>query len=241
MLKTVLIEDEDDVRRYLTRQLKAAFAALHEELQVLEYPDGESFLKRMSGCLDSDVLFLDIEMPGMDGITLAERIRRSMPHVLIVFISSQDQLVFRSFTVQPFRFVRKQYFDRELEGLVKDLAEAVKQRRKTMIYLTEPGTGDIYSFDLAELLYVEAQRKDCRLVSRSGEQWIRCPLRSIKEKLEPCHFLACHRSYLVSWRAVYRIGKTDILLVNNETLPLSRGLAESFKADFIRLTRTEVQ
>ena len=38
-----------------------------------------------------------------------------------------------------------------------------------------------------------------------------------------------------------RIGRTEILLVNNETLPLSRGLAESFKADFIRLTRTEVQ
>lgn len=64
-----------------------------------------------------------------------------MPHVLLVFVSGRDQYVFKSFEVQPFRFIRKQEFLEQLPDLVGDLLHAIHANGRRAIYLTEPGTG----------------------------------------------------------------------------------------------------
>lgn len=239
MVQAVLIEDDDATRDYLEHALVEEFARRNERLWVATYADGPSFLRTLGDSYHVDVLFLDIEMPGMDGLTLAKRIRTIMPHVLLVFVSGREQWVFRTFEVQPFRFVRKQTFRSELPDLVSALISALASTRQRVIYLTEPGTEDIFSFDVSALHYVEARRKECRVVADSGETMLRCPLKVLREQLEPWDFIQCHRSYLVNWRSIYRVGKTEIVLANGEMIPVSRGLRDQVRQEFMRVVERE--
>lgn len=239
MVQAVLIEDEEATRDFVKKNLVAEFAKNKEQLVLETYEDGRDFLKILGDAYHYDVLFLDIEMPGIDGLTLAKRIRTSMPHVLLVFVSGRDRYVFKSFEVQPFRFIRKQEFLKQAPDLVRDLLGAIRTATRRAIYLTEPGTGDIYSFDVNSLLYVEARRKECRVVADTGASMIRCPFRAIAEQLEPWRFIQCHRSYLVNWRAIYRIGRSEILLTSGESIPLSRGMRENVHREFMRIVEEE--
>ena len=240
MFQAVMIEDDETTRGFLAEQLQKAFSEHHEELYISGYESGEAFLRTMGDAYHYDILFLDIEMKGMDGITLAGKIRRILPQALLVFISSQEQLVFRSFEVQPFRFIRKQDFSADLSRLTEALLEKLRSENRRMIVLTEPGTGDLYSFDINDLLYVEAQRKDCRLAGRAGDTIIRCTLGYLQNQLTGRGFLPCHRSYLVNARAIYQIGKNTVRLTTGEELPLSRGCAASARQQFMELINQEV-
>ena len=227
MIQAVLIEDDETTRGFMRKHLVSEFAKNNEQLVLETYEDGTGFLKTLGDAYHYDVLFLDIEMPGMDGLTLARRIRVSMPHVLLVFVSGREQYVFKSFEVQRFRFIRKQEFLEQLPDLAADLLRAIRSSSKRVIYLTEPGTGDIYSFDVYSLLYVEARRKECRVVTDAGATMIRW------------RFIQCHRSYLVNWRAIYRIGRSEVLLSSGESIPLSRGLRERVHEEFMQVIEEE--
>jgi len=239
MVQAVLIEDDEPTRSFMSKHLASEFANNNERLVLETHENGTSFLKTLGDSYHYDVLFLDIEMPGMDGLTLARKIRVSMPHVLLVFVSGRDQYVFKSFEVKPFRFIRKQEFLDQLPDLVDSLLREIRSNSKRIIYLTEPGTGDIYSFDVASLQYVEARRKECRVATDMGATMIRCPFRAIAEQLEPWRFIQCHRSYLVNWRAIYRIGRSEVLLASGESIPLSRGLRERVHKEFIHVIEEE--
>ena len=165
MFQAVMIEDDETTRGFLAEQLQKAFSEHHEELHISGYESGEAFLRTMGDAYHYDILFLDIEMKGMDGITLAGRIRRILPQALLVFISSQEQLVFRSFEVQPFRFIRKQDFSADLSRLTEALLEKLRSENRRMIVLTEPGTGDLYSFDINDLLPFWGFFFDLRLIA----------------------------------------------------------------------------
>ena len=240
MYQAVIIEDDPDTRDFLKKYLIASFSARQEDLRLETYPNGESFCKAAGDSSHYDIFFLDIEMPGINGLALASRIRTLMPHALIVFISGEEQWVFQAFEVQPFRFIRKQDFLARLPNLTEDLLARLSEDNRRIICLTEPGTGDLYSFDIQSLLYAEAQRKDCRLVSTGSETILRCPFRLIREQLRPWHFLQCHRSYLVNWRAIYQIGRTEIRLTNGEILPLSSSLSERIHKEFLEIVGTEI-
>lgn len=179
-------------------------------------------------------------MPGIDGIALAEQIRKIMPHTLLVFISNQEHLVFKSFEVQPFRFIRKQEFLEQLPGLTKALLQKLHDNSRRVIHLTEPGTGNIYAFQVNDLLYAEAQRKDCRVVTSSGETLLRSTISCLAQQLSAWNFIQCHRSYLVNWRVIRRIGKADICLNDGTLIPLSRGLVKQVQEQFMRIIQTEV-
>lgn len=239
MFQAAFIEDDFPIQRLLSEKLIHAFRQENETLMLTLYNDGSEFLKMIKEHYHFDIVFLDIEMPGIDGFTLAQRMRAEGSDVPLVFISNHDSLVFRTFEVQPFRFIRKQDFDAMLPQLVSDLLTKLRIDKRQSLFITEPGTGDIYSFGANSLLYIEAQQKDCRLVTGNGEVIIRCSLNQLEAQLQSCGFMKCHRSYLVNWRSIFIVGKTSIKLVNSEEIPLSRGLRQSFRAAYIRAVSLE--
>ena len=82
----------------------------------------------------------------------------------------------------------------------------------------------------------EAQRKDCRVVTASGETLIRCTMKYMEDSLSRCGFIKCHRSYLVNPAAIFLIGRQTITLTSREEIPVSRERLDSVKADFLKYT-----
>ena len=193
---------------------------------------GEEFLPMMEQHFHYDIIFLDIEMPGMDGITVCRKIREIAPDALVVFISNKESLVFQTFEVQPFRFIRKSELDEMVHSLVDSILAELSRRQQKIIKIEDSG-GDIYSFDVRKILYIEAQRKECAIVTEDGLTTMRSKLMTLEEELAGQDFIKIHRSFLVNLSSITKIQKDSVLLKNGHELPLSRNMREQVKQAFL--------
>lgn len=122
-LRCAIIEDLRPDAQVLERALLAASA--HScRLQCTLYASGSEFLRR--GALsEQDVIFLDICMPGLDGIETARRLRGEDPRIPIVFVTSSEEYVWDALPLHPFDYLRKPYDDARVRKLLDDLLAAL--------------------------------------------------------------------------------------------------------------------
>ena len=239
MYTAAICDDEQAVARYVTDSVSARFSARQKPISADWYTDPAALEKRMSSGLSYDVLFLDIDMPGLDGIELCRRFREMGVDSLVVFVSNKEDMVFQTFDVLPFRFLRKSRFAEEIDKLCQDLLLELERRQERWLrFQTEPD-GVVCSVNIQKLVYVEARGKLCVLRSTIGTQEVRVRLSDMEQMLKPHGFLQVHRSYLVNPYYIYRIDADTVLLDQGERVPLSRRRREGLTQEFFRWSRGE--
>lgn len=235
MIQAAIVEDSPEAITYIRDVLSAECERQNLNMGFDLFSGGEAFLSMIDQHYHFDVLFLDIEMPGIDGFETCRRVRAIDPDALVVFISSREELVFQSFEVQPFRFIRKGILPEQAESLVSALADALSKRNQRIIHITEPLSKDIYAFNVRQIKYVEAQRKECVIACTDGDVTVKAKLMDVEAMLRTEPFIKVHRSYLVNCRYVFHIGKNSLLLTTRDEIPISRGKSEAIKAEYMRL------
>lgn len=236
MFQAALVEDEPQVRSYLKDQLIASFKKQNCQLSFDVFSSGSQFLAMFEKHYHFDVVFLDIEMPEMDGISICRKIRDVSRETLVIFISNKEELVFQTFEVQPFRFIRKSEFERLLPSLTESVIQKFQENENKTLRITEPTSGDLYSFEIQSIVYIEAQRKYCRIVTTTGEKSLLTRLMDWEASLNSYQFIKPHRSYLVNPKYITYIGKKNILLKTSEEIPISRGNLDRVKQAFLSYT-----
>lgn len=213
--------------------------------------EGENGFDAVELCRDlkPDLVFLDIQMPGRNGIEAAREIIRLDPPPAILFQTAYDEFALQAFEVAALDYLLKpisperlkkslaRLLERrpslaDLERLVNNLSpRAPKEHKPIPVY-----RGDaIIPLKQQEIIFVEARGKEVRIVSTRGEFNHSGAFWQIEEQLTHPDFLQCHRSYLVNIAYVERID----LWVNNsfmlalsgveERIPVSRGQAPEFR------------
>ncbi|WP_099469401.1 LytR/AlgR family response regulator transcription factor [Konateibacter massiliensis] len=233
MYQAAIVEDEPEILDYLKHTLSDYFRQKNFPVAFDAFLKGTGFLDMFDNHYHYDMIFLDIEMPGIDGIDICRHIRSIAPDTLVVFISNKEELVFQTFEVQPFRFIRKSEYQQLLPSLVDSLISQLLSKQSSLIYITEALSGDIFSFDVNQIVYIEAQRKSCCITTTTGNTILRCKLMDLDRELSKFHFIKPHRSYLVNCRYIFHIGKTSIRLSNQQEVPISRNRIEKVKQEFL--------
>lgn len=234
MYQAAIVEDDATTLKYLKDTMIKEFEKRDTTVAFDSFTSGYRFLEMYKAHYHYDVIFLDIEMPEINGIDVCKKIREFSSDSLVVFISNKEELVFQTFEVQPFRFIRKEAFENTVTSLVSSIIGKWKQNKGTLLQLQETGSNDIYSFSIQHILYIEAQRKDCLIVTTEGTCTFRCKLMELEEKLTAFRFIKIHRSYLVNYMHIFRIGKSSVILTDGSELPISRGKTEEVKQLFLQ-------
>ncbi len=232
-----ICEDEKVILKYIHQELKNAFLAHHHQILFDCYISGGELLNASSNGKKYQILFLDIEMPGINGIELCRRLRLIHPEALIVFISNREELVFQTFEVRPFAFIRKNHFTEELPVLMRNLEQEWNLNKELTVHIHEQNSACVYSFNVNDIIYIEALSKTCRIVTSESEQFIRYRLSDFETLLEKYGFLQPHRSYLVNYRYIFCIKKDSLLLDNKTEIPLSRRRRLDIQQQFISLSQ----
>ena len=121
--RIVLADDQPEDRNRLARDLKDWFSG-RAEARVEAYPDGASLLSETAPG-SAQIAFLDIRMEGMDGITLAKRLRQNDAQILIVFLTSAREYAFDAFPIHPFDYLVKPYGAEDLNRVLEDALRAL--------------------------------------------------------------------------------------------------------------------
>lgn len=200
-MKLAIVDDTpEDIQRL--RQCLDRFASEKSlTMQVLEFSDAAAFLDRYTA--DYDMVFMDIRMPYLDGMTAAQRLRELDSTVLLVFVTSLSQYAVRSYTVEAADYIVKplNYYDFSLK--FTRLLRRLHSREDGELLLQT--RDEVVRLRYGQLLYIESRGHQLIYYTgdRSYEQ--RGSLSALEKSLAPHGFARCSSCYLVNLKYVSAI------------------------------------
>ncbi|MCM1236075.1 MAG: LytTR family DNA-binding domain-containing protein [Ruminococcus flavefaciens] len=177
-----------------------------------------------------DVVFMDIKMPEKDGITAAKELGELSPKLIIVFLSDYDSYVWNSFLASPIYFLRKSCLADELPVVVDKCIETYIKRHKTIIIDRKSET---YRCNADDIYYVEAQGKNTSLHFVSDIKILKTTFSNVEKTLNNMPFLKIHRSYLVNCSHIRSLQNKQVILDNDEVLPVSKYRYDSIHKQYL--------
>lgn len=225
VVQVAICDDEKIFLENLEHRIGEQFHISDTPCQIKTYTDGADLLSDYENYL-FDVIFLDFEMPGLDGISVAEKMRSSNPFVSIIFITNRDDLVFQSLRYRPFRFIRKHYITDELPEAVKSIAQKLKSENQ---YFTVSFNNSTKQIRITDIIYIESYRHDIFLYCQDEKYRMKGNLGKLEKEFEIFGFIRVHSGFLVNYRYIFSIDKAKIMLLNKDMVPLSRYRIETVK------------
>ena len=228
-LRFAVCDDETSQSDYLISLIGRWAEASGEAVGIDAFPSAESFLFSHPDAAGYDALLLDVQMKEMDGVQLAKEIRRTNGDVPIIFVTGYDRYMAEGYDVAALHYLMKPV---SYERLAPVLDRAVAGRKKAAPAVVFCCEGEQVRVRLDEICCAEAAGHSVTLRCRTGELRLNKTLAALKEELGD-GFIATHRAYLVNLARVRRITKTDVILDDGSTAPLSRRLYDEVNRAFI--------
>ncbi len=239
--RAIIVDDEDLARQVIREMLQS-----HPEVEIAgECANGFGAV-RMVGELKPDLLFLDIQMPKLDGFEVLELVGSE---VAIVFVTAHDEHALRAFEVHAVDYLLKPFtaerFDAALERVKQRIGQKLPAAAELTAATRDPGQyaerivvkdgTRVQIIPVAKLDYAEAQDDYVALASQGKKHLKQQTISSLETALDPKNFVRIHRSYLVNLERVARLepyGKDSHLAILNDgaRLPVSRAGYARLKA-----------
>lgn len=233
-MKIVICEDEK-IQRNLIRNSLAEWAMEKGIFcNVLEYEKSEELLFKEEEHRDADLYILDIEMQGINGMELAKGIRAADRKVGILFITGYEKFVFNGYEVNAIAYLLKPYKQENLFHYLDEMRERIEDKRQFFMMGANEDYQKVY---LDDILYLESDDHQIRVVTRNKEVIHRESMEGLKTKLPRAEFCQCHRSYLVHLNKILRITKKEVLMENNCKIPIARGKWELLNEAYLNYFR----
>lgn len=233
MYSFAICEDETESMNYLSEQIIQTFEKCGKKIHLEKFDNGRSLIDAIRTGKKFDALFLDIVMPDVDGFQVCKILKTWEMDILVIFVSANDELVFQSFGIRPFSFLRKNYVWEDLEPLAIDIIGRLRRSDKKQIVIQEERSDTIHVFPVKHMLYAEAQLRTCKICLQKEEVYVRYIFRNLESQLIPSGFIKVHRSFLVNYRFIYQIDKREVVLVNGNRIPVSRDRIGDVKKEFM--------
>ena len=237
MLSIVFCDDDSS---FLRRICEFGYHYLDETLSKEEDFDldyvcsGSELFKRLSE-KHFDVLFLDIDLPGVNGFEVAKRIGQDYPHITIIFVSAYDQLVYSSFEYYPFAFVRKNLLNDELPKVMKRYLKKRREAQNQIVVNTSEGMKKV---DINAITHVESCRNYYNIHLIYGNTYVcRGTLGSFEKEVLNYAFYRIHSAYIVNLAYVEKIVDNEHVLIKNEMLPIAQKRFSKFKKAYMAYVR----
>ena len=230
MLKIALCDDESIIRTtshaFISKQLEEQGISAIVDC----FEGGQSLL---ASDTDYQLYFLDIDMPEMDGMTLAARIKERQPNALIIFVTSHEDMVYNAFEVKAFRFIPKAFDKSKLAAALDDAVKELDAREKDVLTL-EIQYKRLIKVPFKDILYIETLGRKILIHCKTETHDVNLRMKEIEEQLSPKLFFRLHTSFIVNLEHVFKYDSKEVTLVNGTILQMSRLKLKDFKTAYIQ-------
>ena len=228
VVKIAICDDEEKSVALHERIVKECLQSVGIGCEITTYTQSRNLLYDITDdAFFYDLILLDIEMPGISGMEMPQKIKGYLPNVRIIFVTSHTEYAIDAFELSIFRYVPKNNLETKLPAAVIDAAK-----------LVELEAGQEYTIQTAnrmekipykDIFYIQRDGKNVSIVSRAGTSKVRKSLQQVFDELNAPEFIFIDRGYIVNIVQIMKISDSIAVLKNGEQLPISRSHLQEVK------------
>lgn len=208
MLTIGIVDDDESYVLQLSEKVRSYFFKRNIENNIYVYTHGDDFLGEIERH-SFDIVFLDIEMPETDGMTIAKRLRFISHAPLIIFVTAKKCYIEEAFGLNVMAFIEKKSLDLHINQAIDSCIEVI-EANKRISFKTDDGLRSFYINDL-KCFYVE-NRKIYAITNDGFFQIYQETLKSIFNKIDSDCFIIPNRCSIVNLRYVRNTKNREIYL-----------------------------
>jgi len=228
-VKICICDDSSEERAFINVLVREWSRQTGTDVSVSEFPTAEAFLFEYED-LVPDVLLLDIEMPGRNGVERAKRLREGNKLIQIVFITGFSDYIAEGYEVAALHYLLKPVSPQKLFSTLDRALEKQETDGRKIVLETTTETVQLL---LCEIRYIEVI-KNYITVYAEGSYTVKRTLKEIERELDE-RFLRVGRSYIVNLHFISRVTRSEIFLRGGASVPLPRGAYEKVNRAVINL------
>ena len=225
MFRIAIVEDQDETRECLNRFVRQYAQEQGLQVEISLITDGAEIAEHYTPGFD--IIFMDVEMPRLDGFGAAEAIRAVDADVVLVFVTNMAQYAIRGYEVDALDFVLKPVSYYQFSTKLERALQRIQRRRGGQVALQV--SGGVQLLDTDDILYLETRDRLLHYHTATDTWSVRGSLLKAEKDLAAYHFARCNQCYLVNLRHVRGV-QDDLVQVGEERLEISRRQRTAFLA-----------
>lgn len=236
MIRIAIVDDDDRYRAEVKEYIECFSKEADEEFDVTMFGSGMDFITDYKPIYD--IVFLDIEMPLMDGMTTARRLRRLDTKICIVFITRMSKYAIEGYEVNAVDFVVKpiKYFN-FVDKLKKAMGYVRSHHEKELVIKSDD---NYFRLPISQINYIAKDKNYLVYNTERGDIRERGTMEAMEKQLRGDGFSLCNSGCLVNLRRLQQVTQS-VVVVGGVSLPLSRRRIKSFKQDMLEYLRGDSQ
>ncbi len=222
MIRIAVVDDEQEQIDLIYEIISDFFNERKIKILIKTFMSGESLL---SETVEYDLIFLDIQMSGIDGIETAQRLRTINKKVVLFYITSYQDYIQRSMTIHPFAFIVKPYTETEVKKNLEDYLayeKSLHQKKANELYQINTIDDHHFNINMNDILYFHyMDNRIIDVITKAGNYKIKDGIMHIYPKLNHEYFIIPNQSFIVNLNYIKEIdGKNKTMVMENGDLLL---------------------
>ena len=233
MIKITLCDDDMEVLHQMNELLDRYRVERNEDITYAAFQSPFELLTEIEKGIRPDILFLDVVMPGQNGMDVAKEIRQYDTNMKIIFLTSSPEFAVESYSVGAYFYQLKPIWEESFFRLMDAvLAECEKKKKNSLILRSKDG---ITRIDLQQLEYCEVLGRKLLFHLENGAVLESAgSLDDLAGQLmQYSNFFRPHRSFLVNMEYIQNISSRSIKMVNDAEIPIPHGKCSEIKNTYM--------
>ena len=200
------------------------------EFAITAYESGEQLCEEQSALEACQLLFLDINMQGMDGLKTAMRIKEKYPKLPVVLVTAYMNYALDGYKVKASRFLLKDNLADTIEECMDDLIAEINKNRRILEFRFVEGTIKLYADDI---IYIETELHKNVFYTEKGTFQIYKKLDELENEFKDMGFVRAHLSFLVNMRYITKISGYVMTLTTGKKIPVPKARYAQVKREYM--------
>ena len=219
-MRIAICEDDKIQRKEIRTSVEAYFRRQGCPVAIREFENALQLLMEYDEAKGWDILLLDIQMEGMDGVTLARQLRERDEALAIIFITGTTDYIFEGFSLHALNYLVKPFEEEKLFACLKKAQEQQERQGDFLLLRVEK---ELVRLRKDQILRVESDGHYLEVITKKQSCRVKMAMKELERELEGFPFFRLSRSDLVHLQAIERIQRKELRLVNGDCLPIPRG------------------
>ena len=219
MIRIAIVDDEIEQIEIIKNIVETFFLGNKIKNQIYEFTSGEELL---NCTIQMDLIFLDIQMDGIDGIETAQKIRSKNKKVVLFYVTNFIQEMSRSFSVHPFAFVEKPVCREKIYKKLQDFLEYTRATTKKEM-ITFKGEKSEITVCIQDIIYLEyLGNRKIKLCVNDNETIVIGSMKQMNTELEQHNFIQTHESFIVNESKIRSVYQFHLVMNNQDEIPIAQ-------------------